>query len=144
MFLSKILSIKFQTGKTNDKKYNMKTLVNYQNGFVLITLWIFYVTFNNISVISWRSVLLVEENGENNGHVAIYWQTYHIMLYRVHLAMQYGLCQWEIFKNMYHEKFNQNKFNRELHVYYQYGSSQSFQWGNHYLLIACFWSKYYR
>ena len=36
--LSKILSIKFQTGKTNEKNDNMKTLVNYQNGFVLITL----------------------------------------------------------------------------------------------------------
>ena len=46
----------------------------------------FCVTFNNISAISWRSVLFVEENGENNGHVVIYWQTYH-MLYRVHLAM---------------------------------------------------------
>jgi hypothetical protein len=32
-------------------------------------------------------------------------------------------------KIMYNEKFIQNKFNRELHVYYQYGSSQSFQWG---------------
>jgi hypothetical protein len=36
---------------------------------------------------------------------------------------------------MYHEKVIQNKFNRELHVYYQYGSSQSFQWGSNYLLI---------
>jgi len=35
-------------------------------------------TFNNISVISWRSVLLVEENeepGENHGPVASHWQT---------------------------------------------------------------------
>lgn len=36
---------------------------------------------------------------------------------------------------MYHEKFIQNKFNRGLHVYYQYGSSQSFHWGSNYLLI---------
>jgi len=36
-------------------------------------LWCFKATFNNISVISWRSVLLVEENGvrgENHRPVA--------------------------------------------------------------------------
>ena len=38
-------------------------------------------TFNNVSVISWRSVLLVEETGENN-------QIYHIMLYRVQGRIQ--------------------------------------------------------
>jgi hypothetical protein len=35
-------------------------------------------TFNNISVISWRSVLLVKETGvpeENNRPVTSYWQT---------------------------------------------------------------------
>ena len=47
-------------------------------------------TFNHISVISWRSVLLVEETSvswEIHRPVAIHWQVYHIMLYRVHLAM---------------------------------------------------------
>jgi hypothetical protein len=32
-------------------------------------------TFNNISVISWWSVLLVEETGENHRSVASHWQT---------------------------------------------------------------------
>ena len=32
-------------------------------------------TFNNISVISWRSVLLVEELGENHQPAASHWQT---------------------------------------------------------------------
>ena len=48
------------------------------------------VTFNNISVISWRSVLLVEESGipgEHHRTVACHWQLYHILFYRVHLAM---------------------------------------------------------
>ena len=38
----------------------------------------FNATFNNISVISWRSVLLVEETGvpgENHQPVASHWQT---------------------------------------------------------------------
>ena len=38
----------------------------------------FNATFNNISVISWRSVLLVEETGvpgENHRPVASHWQT---------------------------------------------------------------------
>jgi hypothetical protein len=39
----------------------------------------FNATFNNISVISWRSVLLVEETGvfaENHRPVAINWETW--------------------------------------------------------------------
>jgi len=52
---------------------------------------VFNSTFNNISVISWRSVLLVEEigvSGKNHRPVSSHWQTlYHIRLYRVHHAM---------------------------------------------------------
>ena len=47
-------------------------------------------TFNNISGISWRSALLVggtRISGENHRIVTSYWQFYHIVLYRVHLAM---------------------------------------------------------
>jgi hypothetical protein len=48
---------------------------------------VFNATFNNISAISWRSVLLVEETrvpGENHRSVASHRQIQ--MLYRVHLA----------------------------------------------------------
>jgi len=43
----------------------------------LIWFMVFKVTFNNISVISWQSDLLVEENGvpgENHRPVASHWQ----------------------------------------------------------------------
>ena len=53
----------------------------------LVWFMVFNATFNNISVISWRSVLLVEETGvlgENHRPVVSHWQIYHIMLYRVH------------------------------------------------------------
>jgi len=49
--------------------------------FVYIMYWIrvsvmvFNTTFNNISVILWRSVLLVEETWENHWHAASHWQT---------------------------------------------------------------------
>jgi hypothetical protein len=38
-------------------------------------LMVFNTTFNNISVTSWCSVLLVEETGENHRPVASHWQT---------------------------------------------------------------------
>ena len=50
---------------------------------------VFNATLNNIKVISWRSVLFVEETGqagENHRLTASHRQLYRIMLYRVHLA----------------------------------------------------------
>ena len=52
---------------------------------------VFNATFNNISVLSWRSVLLVEETrvpGENHRSSASHWQTisHKVILCTVHLA----------------------------------------------------------
>ena len=51
---------------------------------------VFNATFNKITFISWRSVLLLEETGvpgEKHRPAASHWQTYHIVLYQVHLAL---------------------------------------------------------
>ena len=50
---------------------------------------VFNATFNNISVIKWPSVLLVEEtriHWENHRQAWSHWQAYHIILYRIHLV----------------------------------------------------------
>ena len=42
---------------------------------------VFNTTFNNISVISWRAVLLVEETGvlrQNHCSVASHWQNFYV------------------------------------------------------------------
>ena len=58
--------------------------------FSRVRVMVFNATSNNISVIPWQSVLLVEETGvpgENHRPVASHWQNfYHIMWYWVHIA----------------------------------------------------------
>jgi hypothetical protein len=60
--------------------YNKKNLclnINVIDGW-LVWLMVFNATFNNISAVSWWSVLLLEETGgpgEKHRHVASNWQT---------------------------------------------------------------------
>ena len=70
----------------------MKIFVNVENNdkkwlFEIIWIWIllFSTTFSNISAISWRPVLVVEEAGENHRPWASNWQMLsHAAVSRVH------------------------------------------------------------
>ena len=72
---------------------------------------VFNATFNNISVISWRSDLLVEEtgvSGENSRHVAIHWQTlwHNVVSSTPHLSgIQTHNQKYQIHKNNYNAMF---------------------------------------
>ena len=54
---------------------------------------VFNATFNNISVISWRSVLLVEETGENHRPAASRWQT---LSHNIHCITTQCVFHWSL------------------------------------------------
>ena len=57
---------------TNDLSLQIAIIKSYYN---MVWFMVFNAAFNNISVISWRSVLLVEETGENKQPDANQWRT---------------------------------------------------------------------
>ena len=69
---------------------------------MFVCLMVFYATFNNISVISGQSVLLVEETGgprENHRPVASHWETLsnnvvHLALIEIQTQNFSGDRQW--------------------------------------------------
>jgi len=71
-------SIKPSNKTCSSIAYHTKTYNYMTFGLVGFGFMVFNATFNNISVISWRSVLLVEETGipgENHRPAANHWQT---------------------------------------------------------------------
>ena len=67
--------------ETNDLSLQIVIIKSYYN---MVWFMVFNAIFNNISVISWRSVLLVEKT---NNLTQISDEHYHMKLYRVHLAL---------------------------------------------------------
>ena len=79
LLLDKIMYVKKDCCNFFLLQLNQILRLNLNKGWV--GFMVFNATVNNISVISWRSALLVEETGENHRPAVS-----HIMLYRVHLA----------------------------------------------------------
>ena len=59
-------------GNNDNKSDKLYLTVGIQVWYIVM---MFNATFNNISAISWRSVLLVEEPGENHWPATSHWQT---------------------------------------------------------------------
>ena len=73
------------------KKWQCTSYIIKDDLIIKVRVVVFDVTFNNISAISWRSVLLVEETavlGDNHRPVTSHCQTLLLKLYRVHLAWE--------------------------------------------------------
>jgi hypothetical protein len=81
-------NLKMNNAKINCYNWYVKIILylKYETGkrvraCVFVCLMMLNATFNNISVISWRSILLVEETGENHRPVASHNKLYHHVIF---------------------------------------------------------------
>jgi hypothetical protein len=85
----------------NDRQEESALLIGWLVGKLVGWFIVFNATFNNISVISWRSVLLVEETGvpeENHQPVEVtdkLYQSVHIAMNVVRIHNFCGDRHWE-------------------------------------------------
>ena len=93
---------------------HLKPIFVYQWIWVRVRVMTFNATFNNISVISWRSVLLVEETGENHRPAACHWQNCP----NFKLSSTAAQYKWQSTKEtIYRCKYN---ISINLHNYFEY------------------------